>query len=416
MSLKNSTLSGKKSNKKSKKDSIWNKIYKRFIEKGFTLIELLAVIIILGILMIIAIPSVTEYISNSRKKSYVATANQIVDGAKNLVNSGKLDFNNLDTTYFINASCINTEKENRSPYGEFTKAYVVVTYTGSGYNYYWTSVDETGQGVKNLTSINDLDEGDIVSGISSSEIEPNIAIGDRSQVALVNAQCALQEAQPATINVTENGKPINIKYPEGKTKATVVMGDIVKIGDEQFFVIKNEGGRVTLISRYNLNVGNNKKSDVPDLIQNEKVRGIVFVTGVARYGGMSFSSTNYWKGKIGTTYSGNYCTSISGANCASVYDENSILYSYIEKYKNYLIEQGAIIKEARLLTLEEAVRLGCGNEGRCYNAPSWLPKTSFWLATAYSDNYMWIINSASQIQYSSYTEITSHGIRPVIVI
>ena len=37
--------------------------------KGFTLIELLAVIIILGILMIIAIPSVTKYITDSRKNS-----------------------------------------------------------------------------------------------------------------------------------------------------------------------------------------------------------------------------------------------------------------------------------------------------------------------------------------------------------
>ena len=34
-------------------------------KKGFTLIELLAVIIILGILMIITIPSVTKYINDS---------------------------------------------------------------------------------------------------------------------------------------------------------------------------------------------------------------------------------------------------------------------------------------------------------------------------------------------------------------
>lgn len=33
-------------------------------KNGFTLIELLAVIIILGILMIIAIPSITKYISS----------------------------------------------------------------------------------------------------------------------------------------------------------------------------------------------------------------------------------------------------------------------------------------------------------------------------------------------------------------
>jgi len=134
-------------------------------KNAFTLIELLAVIIILGILMIIAIPSVTSYINNSRKSAYVDTAKEIVAGARNLVNEGKLEMFDTNTTYYIPTSCIKTENAQKSPYGEFDKAYVLVTYDGKGYNYYWVSRDETGQGVPDPIAIENLDEDDIVSDI-----------------------------------------------------------------------------------------------------------------------------------------------------------------------------------------------------------------------------------------------------------
>ena len=40
-------------------------------KKGFTLIELLAVIIILGVLLLIAVPTVSKYIEDSRKNAYI---------------------------------------------------------------------------------------------------------------------------------------------------------------------------------------------------------------------------------------------------------------------------------------------------------------------------------------------------------
>ena len=51
-------------------------------KKAFTLIELLAVIVILGILMIIAIPSVTKYINKAKKEAYIKSVAQIVDAIR----------------------------------------------------------------------------------------------------------------------------------------------------------------------------------------------------------------------------------------------------------------------------------------------------------------------------------------------
>lgn len=56
---------------------------KKIEEKdGFTLIELLAVIVILGILMIIAVPQVTKYIENSKKDTYADTAKAYINSAR----------------------------------------------------------------------------------------------------------------------------------------------------------------------------------------------------------------------------------------------------------------------------------------------------------------------------------------------
>ena len=52
--------------------------------KGFTLVELLAVIVIMGILMMVAIPSVTRTIENSRKDTFVDIAKSYANAARSM--------------------------------------------------------------------------------------------------------------------------------------------------------------------------------------------------------------------------------------------------------------------------------------------------------------------------------------------
>ena len=193
--------------KKTTKTTVKNTSKKKK-KKGFTLIELLAVIIILGILMIIAIPSVTRYISDSRKSAYIDTAKQIVSGARNIVNEGKLGMYDTDTTYYIPAKFVNTENSLKSPYGEFTEAYVGVIYDGQGYKYYWISVDDAGQGVKNITLADKLDTDDIVSDLRASDITnvvEHFAIGNRSKIKIYDIINSIWMNYDVQGNVSEEG-------------------------------------------------------------------------------------------------------------------------------------------------------------------------------------------------------------------
>ena len=124
-------------------------------KKGFTLIELLAVIIILGVLMIIAIPSVTTYIQNSRKSAFVDSAVAYVDAVKNKASEGKkMQFYATDTLYLIpvghesKKTCVSVESGGQSPFSDkWNYAYVGVIYTGEGFSYFFVGEDGANQGV-----------------------------------------------------------------------------------------------------------------------------------------------------------------------------------------------------------------------------------------------------------------------------
>lgn len=167
---------------------------KKKIKRAFTLLELLAAIIILGLLMLIAIPSVTKYISDSRKEAYIDTAREYLKGAVNLVNSGKLDVYDTNVTYYIPSKCIKLESGGESPYGgKFNPAYIVVTYDNESFNYLWMSRDNQGIGIKSPTADKNLDVKLIKTGVKESDIAPIVGIDGREYVAVLDEEACTTE-------------------------------------------------------------------------------------------------------------------------------------------------------------------------------------------------------------------------------
>ena len=158
---------------------------KKLNKKGFTLIELLAVIVILAVVLGIAIPAVSQYITKARKNGYVDNLLQFVDAARKGATLGDeysfpVDKDQATIVSFDVLSKSIEKGGQKSSYDEkwnMYKSYVVIVNSGTAdspaYDYYVAATDDkyvtgtTGGSTIRIISEKSLKAADIVRDVDA---------------------------------------------------------------------------------------------------------------------------------------------------------------------------------------------------------------------------------------------------------
>ena len=126
---------------------------------GFTLIELLAVIVILGIIVMIAIPNVISTVEKQEKNSYISDANKLITMAKYALRTNTdIPYPDPDQVVILYFSYIDNGDVETDPEGrtyDLEQSYVALKHTDDNYIEYWVQlvgVDARGNRGVPLTS------------------------------------------------------------------------------------------------------------------------------------------------------------------------------------------------------------------------------------------------------------------------
>ncbi len=400
-------------------------------QKGFTLIELLAVIVILALIMMIAIPSVTRYITQSRVKTVTKTMDSYITAVVQEVNDGDYHFSDSTKVYAIPIECVSLEKGGTNPFGEWMQAndnywaYVLVQYDNVNYNYKYgfTFKDSAGYGMYPTVSAN-IDENsnqvktgydDLTKPESGKAVEfvPSdkwngfditsdtelIVLEATSEGQTGNGQTTCTLCQKGdNYEQVEEEKLANRKACNLIEGASVALGSRIECGGEYFHVISVTGNSVKMFADEAINSNTGK----------QRVDGESYSSMEKPY----LATSTYWlsgsslKTKYGTSYP------------AYVYDSNSSSYPLINTYKTYLLETvGLKDAELSLIDIKDLINLGCSiSSNTCNSAPSWVryEHSGYITGSVTNDKKVYFV-MAGALTYFNYNSVGSSP-RPVVVI
>lgn len=187
--------------------------------QGFTLIELLAVIVILAVLMMTAIPAITNAINKSRKDTYATNAKKFIDAARTDIIDGDLYVKSgaegtssdqeagticqtpASGTYVaIPTDGITLERGGKtSSFGkDYDAGYVIIVNKSDSskendkFDYYYIGVDKGNNGVDEFILENNLNRSVVSSGGATKEniqkVGGTLTFGEKTYT--LNAICA----------------------------------------------------------------------------------------------------------------------------------------------------------------------------------------------------------------------------------
>lgn len=345
--------------------------------RGFTLVELIAIIVVFVAIFLVSFPALTNVTKSNENQKYDAMIKDLCIAGESYIHSNEEELILPNSKIYVNISSL-------IEYGNVNKDII-------------------------NPKTNEIINGDFLIF--------NVFADNSMDCSYKSAKCIVT-------------KDADISYD-------LSFLDEVMCGTETFYMIPNDedahwqgiDGNVTLLAKYNLNVGSDL-IDGPFGIQNKKATGFfseqstscnftqeylnnffelikdnrtryieLYNLGKGCNATVPFAETNYWHNEDGF-----------------VYNNESLLYPFVENYGKYIESFGIAIKEASIASY---------NQLKEYFDEDRITNSSFWLGTlgdcspikaGGDEKCIYQVNQSGEFNNHDFYESIYFGVRPVIIV
>ena len=140
--------------------------------KAFTLIELIVIIVILGVIMVFALPNITSTLERNNKDKMIIDAKDMVEKARNYISSGKASYPTTGSSTTLKLDEIDLREEIKdSPFGnsyDRTNSKVEISLDSGVYKYN-VCLDDNSYKLSTTSDISELNQDSKYTAITSGD-------------------------------------------------------------------------------------------------------------------------------------------------------------------------------------------------------------------------------------------------------